>query len=67
MKLKPDQLVYVGVDLHKQHHTAVMISCWNEKLGEIKFDNKPTSFPQLEKEVKKYIKKCMSVVYAKRI
>lgn len=63
MNLKPDQLVYVGVDLHKQHHTAVIIDCWNKKLGEIKFDNKPTVFPQLEKEVKKYVKKGMSVVY----
>ena len=25
MKMKPDQLVYVGVDLHKQHHTAVIM------------------------------------------
>jgi hypothetical protein len=49
--IQPDKLVYVGVDLHKQHHTAVIIDCWNQKLGEIKFDNKPTAFPQLEKEV----------------
>lgn len=61
--LQPDKLVYVGVDLHKQHHTAVIIDCWNRKLGEIKFDNKPTAFPLLEKEVKKHIKKGMSVVY----
>jgi len=60
---QPDKLVYVGVDLHKQHHTAVIIDCWNQKLGEIKFDNKPTAFPQLEKEVKKYTKRGMSVVY----
>ena len=32
--------LYVGVDLHKEHHTAVMINCWQEKLGEIQFDNK---------------------------
>lgn len=61
--IQPDKLVYVGVDLHKQHHTAVIIDCWNKKLGEIKFDNKPTSFPLLEKEVRKYTKKGMSVVY----
>jgi transposase len=61
--IQPDKLVYVGVDLHKQHHTAVIIDCWNQKLGEIKFDNKPTAFPQLEKEVKKHTKKGMSVVY----
>ncbi|MDF9845510.1 transposase [Paenibacillus sp. PastH-2] len=61
--IKPDQLVYVGVDLHKQHHTAVILDCWNHKLGEIKFDNKPTAFPLLEKEVKKHTPKGVSVVY----
>jgi transposase len=61
--LEPDKLVYVGVDLHKEHHTAVIIDCWGKVLGEIKFDNKPTAFPQLEKEVRKHAKKGMSVVY----
>ncbi|MFD0677386.1 MULTISPECIES: IS110 family transposase [unclassified Paenibacillus] len=60
---QPDQYVYVGVDLHKQHHTAVIIDCWNKKLGEIKFDNKPSAYQQLEKEVKKHTKKGLSVVY----
>ncbi|WP_415926512.1 hypothetical protein [Paenibacillus elgii] len=49
--------------MHKQHHTAVFIDCWNQKLGEIKFDNKPSAFPLLEKEVKKHTKKGLSVVY----
>ncbi|WP_201319374.1 IS110 family transposase [Paenibacillus sp. EPM92] len=61
--VQQDKLIYVGVDLHKQHHTAVFINCWNQKLGEIKFDNKPTAFLQLVKEVKKHVKKGMSVVY----
>ncbi|WP_334075555.1 MULTISPECIES: IS110 family transposase [Paenibacillus] len=61
--IQPDRLIYVGVDLHKQHHTAVMIDCWSKKLGEIRFDNKPSAFPLLVKEVKKHTKKGMSVVY----
>ncbi|TNJ63596.1 IS110 family transposase [Paenibacillus hemerocallicola] len=61
--MRPDRTIYVGVDLHKQHHTAVMIDCWNKKLGEIRFDNKPSAFPLLLKEVKKHTKKGMSVVY----
>ncbi|SDD64462.1 Transposase [Paenibacillus sp. UNCCL117] len=61
--LKPDRTIYVGVDLHKQHHTAVMIDCWNKKLGEIRFDNKPSAFPMLLKEVKKHTKKGISAVY----
>jgi len=36
--------LYVGVDLHKQHHVAVVINCWQEKLEEIKFENKPSAF-----------------------
>jgi hypothetical protein len=61
--IQPDRLIYVGVDLHKQHHTAVITNCWNQKIGEIQFDNKPSAFPQLEKEVKKHTKKGLSVVY----
>jgi hypothetical protein len=57
------KLIYVGVDLHKQNHTAVIIDCWSKKLGEIKFDNKPSAFPLLVKEVKKYMKKGLTVVY----
>lgn len=61
--IQPDKLIYVGIDLHKHHHTAVIIDCWNRKLGEIKFDNKPTSFPQLTNTVKKYTKKGLIAVY----
>jgi transposase len=62
-EINPQHYIYVGVDLHKQHHTAVIIDCWNRKLGEIKFDNKPTAFPSLRKVVKKHLKKDMQAVY----
>ena len=29
---KRENLLYVGIDLHKETHTAVMVNCWNEKL-----------------------------------
>lgn len=61
--MNPQNYIYVGVDLHKQHHTAVIIDCWNQKLGEIKFDNKPTAYPALIKAVNKYLKKGMQAVY----
>lgn len=32
--------LYIGVDLHKHHHVAVIIDCWHKKLGEKKFENK---------------------------
>ncbi|GGE54868.1 IS110 family transposase [Priestia taiwanensis] len=46
--------LYIGVDLHKQHHTAVVINCWQEKLGEIKFNNKPSAFAKFLLEVDAY-------------
>lgn len=53
MKHYKQSFVYVGVDLHKGSHTAVVIDCWHEKLKEIKIENKPSAFEKLLKEVKK--------------
>lgn len=55
--------LFIGVDLHKQHHTAVILNFWNEKLGEIRFDNKPSAFPELLQEIKKHLKRGMTPVY----
>jgi len=38
------QYTYVGIDSHKDSHTAVFIDCFFEKLGEITFDNRPSKF-----------------------
>lgn len=43
-------MIYVGIDLHKETHTAVMLDCCNTKLGEITFGNKPSEFPNLVKK-----------------
>ena len=48
-----ENLIYVGIDLHKETHTAVIIDCYNIKLGEITFANKPTDFCKLVNKVKK--------------
>ncbi|UOB81152.1 IS110 family transposase [Bacillus sp. ZJS3] len=55
--------LYVGVDLHKEHHTAVIINCWQEKLGEIQFDNKPSAFSEFLLEVETYVSNDLSVVF----
>ncbi|MEF7655352.1 IS110 family transposase [Bacillus thuringiensis] len=55
--------LYVGVDLHKEHHTAVIINCWQEKLGEIQFDNKPSTFSKFLLEVETYVSDDLSVVF----
>lgn len=45
--------VYVGLDLHKDTHTAVIIDCWNEKLDKIVIENKPSDFTKLLNKVRK--------------
>ena len=49
--------VYVGIDPHRRTHTASIINCFCEKLGEITFDNKPTAFEGFLNEVMKHVKK----------
>jgi len=56
-----EKFIYVGVDLHKDTHTAVIINGWYEKLGEIQFANKPAAFPELIKTVKKHSKRLTPV------
>ena len=36
---------YVGIDSHKETHTAVFIDCFFDKLGEITFKNLPSEYP----------------------
>ncbi|MDV6040505.1 IS110 family transposase [Bacillus sp. SM-B1] len=55
--------MYVGVDLHKEHHTVVIINCWQEKVGEIQFDNKPSAFSEFLLEVETYVSDDLSVVF----
>jgi len=38
------QYTYVGIDSHKDTHTAVFLDCFFEKLGELSFDNLPSQF-----------------------
>lgn len=48
-----EDFIYVGIDLHKETHTAAVIDCYNNKLGEITFANRPADFPKLVNKVKK--------------
>ena len=58
-----EDFIYVGIDLHKETHTAVMIDCYNNKLGEITFPNRPADFPKLVTKVKKCNTDAKEVVY----
>ena len=55
--------VYVGVDLHKEKHVAVVIDCWTTKIATIEFENKPAAFPDMIKQVKKATKKGLTPVF----
>ncbi len=48
-----ENFLYVGMDLHKDTHTAVMVNCWNEKLETFVIENKPSEFGKLAKCVNK--------------
>ncbi|MHC1748014.1 MAG: hypothetical protein AB9856_06425 [Cellulosilyticaceae bacterium] len=48
---KRENLLYVGIDLHKETHTAVMVNCWNEKLEVVVIENKPSEFKKLAEKV----------------
>lgn len=55
--------VYIGIDTHKYTHTAVIMNCWQEKLAEITFENKPSAYYLLVTEVKKHLKKSLKPIY----
>jgi len=55
--------MYVGIDLHKHHHTAVIINCWHEKVGEIQFENKPAAFTDFLIWVRQHVPEMMTPVF----
>lgn len=61
--MKREDFIYVGIDLHKETHFAVILDCWNNKLGEIEFANKPADFPKLLRKVKKHCVDGKQVVF----
>ena len=61
---KRENYLYVGMDLHKDNHTAVLANCWNEKLAVVVIENKPCEFNKLAKKVNKIaVKLGLSPVY----
>ena len=56
--------IYVGLDLHKEQHTAVIMDCFNEKLGELTFQNKPSEFSKLLVKAKRFCIDGKGIVFA---
>jgi len=46
--------VYIGMDIHKEKHTAVMLTYMEDQLGEITIQNNLTGFKRLLKYVEKH-------------
>ncbi|UNL86372.1 IS110 family transposase [Priestia koreensis] len=55
--------IYVGVDLHKQHHVAVIINCWQEKLTELTVENKPSAFFTFLLDIDKLMEEGLTPVF----
>jgi len=45
---------FVGIDMHKDTHCAVVIDCWMNKLGEINFENRPSRYPAFVEELGRF-------------
>lgn len=58
------KFIYVGLDLHKEQHTAVIMDCFNEKLGEVTFQNKPSEFSKLLVKAKRFCTDGKGIVFA---
>ncbi len=48
--------LYVGVDLHKKTHVAVLCDCVFTKMATFKIGNTPTEFPKFIKKLKEHTK-----------
>lgn len=46
---------YVGIDSHKDSHTAVFLNCFFEKLGELTFPTAPCAFPKFLDDAGKFL------------
>ena len=55
--------IYVGIDCHKQTHTAAVINCFNETLDTITFTNDINDFEKLIELVNKYETDGLTAIY----
>lgn len=44
---------FIGIDMHKDMHCAVIIDCWMNKLDEVSFENRHSKFPVFVENVRK--------------
>ncbi len=51
------------VDLHMQHMWRSLFNCWQEKLDEIKFENKPSAFSTFLLDIDKLVDEGLTPVF----
>ena len=56
MNQKLKELAFVGVDTHKDEHTACMSDCFGQSLGVFTVENRPDNIDELLKEIDKAAK-----------
>ncbi|WP_143317704.1 IS110 family transposase [Clostridium sp. HBUAS56017] len=54
---------FIGVDVHKEQHTAVVIDWWTRVLGEFTFESKISVYPEFIKELKKKIPENLNLIF----
>lgn len=47
MNYRREGALFVGMDLHKEFHAAVMTDCWGELIATYTVENTPSKYPQI--------------------
>lgn len=56
--------IYVGVDLHKEKHVAIIVNCWHKRLSDaIEMERKPSAYEEFIKKVNSYLKKGQTPIF----
>lgn len=54
---------YIGVDVHKEQHTAVIINCWTELFGKITFSSRISDYPEAVEKIKAMIPEDLTLLF----
>lgn len=55
--------VFVGIDLHKEQHTAVIADYTSKKAEVIKFERKPSAYPEFIDKINKFVPKGKNPIF----
>ena len=55
--------VFIGVDVHKEQHTAAVMNCWTEILGDFTFSSKISEYPKVIEDIKEITPKGLKLIF----